>query len=168
VPHIRVTHDLDERHAAAIEVQRRRPVGVRKPFVQRLARILFEVHADDADASRVSARLELQYPLGGERTVVLRYLIALRQVGIEVVLPREHGPLVNRAPERKRRARGELHRLAVEDGERARQPETHGARVGVGRRAEARAAAAEQLGLCLQLGMDLQADDGLVRHAGGC
>ena len=44
-PQIRLGDDLDQRHAGAIEVEVRRAVGIGKSVVQRLARVLFHVHA---------------------------------------------------------------------------------------------------------------------------
>ena len=72
--------DLDQRHAAAIEIERRRAIRVGKPLVQRLPGVLFEVHAGDPDTARFAAHLELQGTLGCERPVVLRDLVALGKV----------------------------------------------------------------------------------------
>ena len=72
---------------------------------------------------------------------------------------------MNRAAERESRPDGELDGAPVQDRQRARQAETHGTDMRVGGRAEARAAAAEELALCLQLRVNLETDDGLVRHA---
>ena len=88
--------DLDERHAAAIEIERGRAIRIREAVVQRLAGVLLEVDADDADPPRRAARLELERPAGRERAIVLRDLITLGQVGIEVVLPGEDRGLVHR------------------------------------------------------------------------
>src|SRR3954466_4116592 len=50
--HVGMADDLDERHAAAIEIERRRPIRVGQAVVKRLSRVLLEVNPDDADAAR--------------------------------------------------------------------------------------------------------------------
>ena len=98
----------------------------------------------------------------GDRLVELRNLVALGQVGIEVVLAREDGALAHLAVERQRGQRGELDGLGVEHRQRAGQPEADRADVGVGRGAEVVGAAAEGLGGGQQLHVDFESDDGLV------
>ncbi len=48
-PQVRLGDDLDERHAAAVEVEMGPAIGVREAVVQRLAGVLLHVHAGDAD-----------------------------------------------------------------------------------------------------------------------
>ena len=84
----------------------------------------------------LAARVELERALGRERLIVLRDLIALRQVRIEVVLAREDRLLVNRAAERQRRLDRQLDGAAVEHRQRARQPEADGTECVFGARAE--------------------------------
>ena len=134
--------------------------------MQGLARVLFQVHADDADACAAPAGVEAERAVGRERPLVLRDLVALGQVRIEVVLPREDRLRVDPAAERQRRSIGQLHGPAVQDRQRARQPEADGTQLGVGLGAEAGAAAAEDLGGGQELRVDLQADDGLERGHG--
>ena len=117
------------------------------------------------DAPPVGGKGDLA--VGGERPVVLRDLVALGQVGIEVVLAREHRRRMHRAAERERGARRQFHRAPVEHRQRPRQPEADRAQRGVGLGAEARGAAAEDLGRGQQLRVDLEADDRLkVGHEG--
>ena len=84
-------------------------------------------------------------PSIGQRPLVLRDLVALRQVGVEVVLPLEDRDLVDAAAERERGAQRQRHRLARGHRQRARQRQAHGADERVRRRPEAVGAAAEQL-----------------------
>ena len=79
-------HDLDERRAAAVEVDHGR-LGARDPparpaRVHELRRILLQVRAGDPDAVAV----DVEMPPGADRLVVLADLVRLRTVGIEVVL----------------------------------------------------------------------------------
>jgi hypothetical protein len=68
---------------------------------------------------------------------------------------------VDRAAEGERGPGGQFHGARVEHGQRAGEAEAHGTDVGVGRIAEAGAAAAEHLALRQQLRVNLEADDGL-------
>ena len=73
--------------------------------MHRFARILFHMNARDANrvigADRNCAAL-------GQRLVELGYLIALWQIGIEIILSGENRPLVHRAPDRERCPYGQL------------------------------------------------------------
>ena len=82
-------HDLEQRHAAAIEIEVGAPIGISKAFVQGLARVLLEMRAGDADPARDPSHLVLDAAAGRNRPLVLGNLVALGQVGIEVVLARE-------------------------------------------------------------------------------
>src|SRR4029079_9579787 len=95
---VRLGHDLDERNAGAVEVDVGPARRVNKAFVQRLGGVFLEVDAGDAPLFEAAARRQ--------RQLVLRDLVALRQVGIEVVLAREDRRLVDRAAERQRGANG--------------------------------------------------------------
>ena len=64
--------------------------------------------------------------------VILRNLVALGQVGIEVVLARESRMLVHIAVQRQRGEHGHLDGALIQDGQRAGQAEAHRADVGVG------------------------------------
>ena len=108
-------------------------------------------------------RRGLDRPRARQRPLVLRDLIALGQVRIEVVLAREDRRLVDPATERERGADREVDRGAIEDRQRARETETDRTDVRVGRSAERRAAAAEDLRGGQEVRVDLQPDDRLVR-----
>ena len=95
-----------------------------------------------------------------KRLIVLRDLIALGQVGIKIILAREDRSLVDVQSQRQRCARAEFDRAPIQHRQRARQTETHGTRVRVGRVAKMRRAAAKDFRRGVQLRMDLEADDG--------
>ncbi len=163
---IRFGHDLEERDAAAIEVQVGPAIGIGKAFVQGLAGILFEVRPGDPDAPRLAGHLILDAPAGGDGPFVLRDLVALREVRIEVVLAREDRHRVDLAIEGVRDPDGELHDPSVQHRQRARQAEAHGADIGIRWRPEPGAAAAEDLRLGQQLRVNLETDHGLERCRG--
>ena len=169
-PQIGLGDDLDERHAAAVEVEvRSRGPSPARPSCSDLpasSSMWTRVMPTRRAAPRA---VELERPAGRERPIVLGDLVALRQVGIEVVLPREDRVGVDRAAERERRPHGELHGAAVQDRQRAGQPEADGTGAVFGVGAEPRAAAAEDLGGGQQLRVDLEADDGFERwHGSAC
>ena len=58
--------------------------------VDRLAGVLLQVQPLDADVQRLAVDVDLDLALADDRLLVLADLIALRQVGIEVVLAVEH------------------------------------------------------------------------------
>ena len=81
-------HDLHQRDAGAVEIDERHG-GVL--IVQRLAGVLLEVQALDADLDALAAfQIDRDFALADHRRFVLADLIALRQIGIEVVLPVEY------------------------------------------------------------------------------
>jgi hypothetical protein len=102
-----LTHDLEQRDAGAVEVDEAEWFSVE---VDQLAGVLLEVDAGEADAARAVVAVDLEVAAGGQRRVALRDLIALREVGVEVVLA---GP---RAARRDGGAEGEGEAQAVLDG----------------------------------------------------
>ena len=128
-----------------------------------LARVLFHVQARNADALRPAVRRRHLNPaMLSQRLVELRNLVALGQVGIEVVLPRENRPLAHLAVDRQRSQRGKLHRLGIQHRQRAGQPQAHRANVGVGRGAKLVGTAAKRLAGGQQLHVHFKADYRLV------
>ena len=121
--------------------------------VDQLGRVLLEVHAVDAHLA--------QPPAAAQGLVVLGDLVALGQVGIEVVLAVEDRARRELGAEREADHQPEVHRAGVGDRQAAGQPEADGAGVRVGRLAERQLAAAEHLRGGRQLDVDLQADDRL-------
>ena len=98
----------------------------------------------------------------GDGLVELGDLVALGQVGIEVVLAGEDGALADFTTQGQGGQGSELDRLFVEHRESARQSQADGADIGVGSGAELVGATAECLGGGEQLDVDLESYDGLV------
>ncbi len=110
---------------------------------------------------RLAVGLDVEIPLADDRVVELADLIALRQVGVEVVLAVEAADAVDLGVEREAGADRLGDALAVEHGEHPRHRGVDEADLGVRRGAEARGGAAEQLRLGGHLGVDLEPDDDL-------
>ena len=166
-------HDLDERRAAAVEVDERGGRAVQASGlgdVDVLRRILLEMRARDADRDAAVVARHDEPPARAERLVVLADLVRLRQVGIEVVLAVEDRPLGDLAVEREPELDRLLDRAPVRHGQRAGEGEADRADVRVRRVAVGVAAAAEHLRLRLQLHVDLEPDHrlpGVVALIGG-
>ena len=85
---IGLRHDLHQRHAGAVEID---AAHVRMLVVQRLAGVLLEMQPLDADRDGLAAlEIDDHLALADDRLLVLADLVALRQVGIEIVLAVEH------------------------------------------------------------------------------
>ena len=135
--------------------------------MDRLPGVLLEMEADQPDAAALVPRLDRDRPTDRQRRLVLGDLVSLRQVRVEVVLPRELAPLLDLAAERQRPADRQLDDSRVENRQRTRMAEADRASLRVGRRTEVRRAAAEDLRPRAKLRVDLEPDDGLVfLHAG--
>ncbi len=163
-PQIGRRHDLDQRDAAAVEVDQAlsRQRAAARRFVQQLAGVLLEVQAMEGDALGVIG--ERQLAARGDRLLELRDLVALGQVGVEVVLARERRLRVEAAAECEREAGGEVDRLAIEHRQAARIAGAHRAGERVGPGAEPIGATAEDLGLRLEMDVDLESHHRFVLH----
>ena len=134
-----------------------------RPFMLQLAGVLFEVHSGDSAAPGLAFDVELEATVTAEWQIVLRNLIALGQIGVEVVLAIELRELGDLAVQRECGTDGRLDRPPVDHWQGPRQPEADGARVRVGRRYEiVGRAPAEHLALRQHLGMDLEPHDDFV------
>src|SRR5215475_8693550 len=101
--------------------------------MNRFARVLFDVRARDAESSETPfggppafvalAGQDLDRAALRKGAVVLRDLIALRQIGIKIIFPREDRFVVDLKIESKSRLARHLHGIAVERGQRAGQPQ---------------------------------------------
>ena len=115
--------DLHQRRAAAVEVDQRVLGSLDAPRraagVDELARVLLHVRPGDADpVDAAVVQLDVQMAADADGQVVLRDLVALGQVGIEVVLAVEDGVVGDAAVQRQRDARGVLDRPLVGDRQR--------------------------------------------------
>jgi len=81
--HLRLGDDLQQRRAGAVEVDPGHAVEV---LVQRLAGVLFEVGAGEIDGSLRIANHDFQRAALDDGLGQLADLVALGQVGVEVVL----------------------------------------------------------------------------------
>src|SRR5205085_3268649 len=91
-----------------------------------------------------------------KRLIVLRNLIALRQIRIEIVLPREDRAFINVQPQSERRPRAQLNRATIQNRKRPRQSQTYRTSVRIRLVPEPRRAPTKNLRLRTQLSMNLK------------
>ncbi len=132
--HVRLGDDLQQRRAGTVEVDAGHAVKV---LVQGLAGVLLQVGVVHPDALGLALfQGDLHFAGTDDGVVHLAGLVALGQVGVEVVLAVEHRDLgdlgVDRQPELHRHG----HRLLVEHRQYPGQAQIHGAGLGVGLGAE--------------------------------
>src|SRR3954463_1571981 len=99
-----------------------------------------------------------------DRALVLADLVALREIGIEVVLAREYGAAVDGGADGKTEADGMLDRRAVQHGQCARKRDVHGRGLRVGQRAKGARRGREDLAPRQELRVGLDADDDFPGH----
>src|SRR5205085_9633754 len=88
---------------------------------------------------------DLKVAVSRERLIVLRDLIALRQIGIEIILAGEDRLVVDVQSKRERGARSEFDHATLQHGQRTGQAETRRTSVRVWLVAETSCTAAEDL-----------------------
>jgi hypothetical protein len=133
-----------------------------------LACIFFEVHPLDVDRHRLpfrrpSRRIAIsrhycQLAVRRERFVVLRDLVALRQVGIKVILSRKDGRFLNLQSQRESSSRTEVDGSFVQDRQCARQAEADRTRIRIWLRTGLNGTAAENFCGGRELCMNFHAD----------
>ena len=130
--------------------------------MHRLARVLLQVRAGDADVLGAAVfRLDPHLAGLNDGQFILADLIALGQVRVEVIFSCEHRASRDVCLHRQAEFHRHQQRRLVRDRQDARQAQVNGAGLGVGRRAEAVGGAGKELACRRQLHMQLQADDGL-------
>src|SRR5271170_3484022 len=147
-------HQADPRAVEIDETHRRRLV------VQGLAGVLLEMKPLDPDPDgMVGGEVDMDFPLADDRALVLGYLIALGQVGIEIILAVEGRTEIDPGLEPEAGAHRLSHAFAVDDRQHARHRRIDQRDMRVGLAAERRRSAGEQLRARRHLSVDLETDD---------
>ena len=152
-------HDLEQRRARAVEVDAALADEV---FVQRLAGVFLEVGAHQAHGLLLVAEVEADLAALHDGDFELADLVALGQVGIEIILAREDAARSDGGSQRQPELDRALDGAHVHHGQGAGQREVDRAGLRVGLGAEGRGRAAEDLGLRGQLGVRLEADHDFI------
>ncbi len=160
-PQVGLRDDFQQRRAGTVQIDETvRLAGCL--VVQALARVFFEVGTDDPDRFRCEAVLgvaDFQAPALRKRQVVLADLVALRQIGIVILLAVPFRPRRDFTIEGDRCFERELDRPSVHHRQSSRHADADRAGLRVRLRSEPRAARAEQLARRGQLHVHFQADD---------
>ena len=161
--------DLQQGRAGAVQVDAGHVARMRtvrfKSLVQRLAGILFQMRASQCDFDRATrGRNDRNRASLHNRNLVLRYLIPLRQVGVEVILAREHAAPVDGAADRQPESDRALDRALVQHRQDAGQRNIDGGRLAVRCRAKGSGRARKNLRCGGELGVGLEPDDDLPLH----
>ena len=158
--------NFDERDSTAIQVDGCTFTGIRKPLVQALTRVLFEMQSSDADVLSSGCGRNLDLAKLCQGLVVLRNLITLGQIGIKIILAREDRCLINAAAQRHRRQHREIYRLTIQYWQRSGKTKAYRANVSIWWIAKARRARAENFAHRQKLDVHFQADHRLILGAG--
>ncbi len=110
--HVRFGHNFQQRRSGPIQIH---PAAARSGLVHVLSGVFFQVRPPDPHALPAVAGGNLDPSLLADRRFVLGNLIALRQIGIEVVLARKPVVLADRAIQRKTGANGHFDGSLVDD-----------------------------------------------------
>src|SRR5262249_57657258 len=94
---VRLRDDFGERRATTVVVDVRLGGGLRKTLVQVFCRVILEMEPGDADALLRARYVDVEPTPGCERKLVLRDLVALGEVGVEIVFAREARTLFDAA-----------------------------------------------------------------------
>jgi len=132
--------------------------------VDELARVLLQVDAGDADAPGRAVHPDVQMAVLRQGQFVLGNLVALGEIGIEIILPGKNRFFIDPAVGGQGHFQGEIHGLAVQDRQSPGHPQADLADLGVGRGSEMGGAAAENLAGGQEFGVDFQPDNRFVCH----
>jgi len=157
--HVGFGHDLEQRRAGAVEVD----AGLAdEALVHGFAGVFFQVGPHQADGSFLFAEQETDFAALHHGDLELADLVALGQVGVEVVLAREDAGRRDGRAQRQAELDGPFDGTPVHHRQGARQCQVDGAGLGVGLGAEGGRGPAENLRGGGELGVCLEADDDFV------
>src|SRR5207302_4174200 len=148
--------DFEQRRAGSVEVDAGHVV---EKLVQQLAGVLLQMGAREPHASFFLVDKEPHFSSDDDRQLVLADLVALGEVGIEIILAREDGAAVDLSLDGQAETDRVLHGLGVRHRQRARQRDVDRAGLGVRRGAERARGAREHLAVRGELRVRLDADD---------
>src|SRR5690606_10166220 len=154
--HVRLGDNLHQRHAGTVEIDEGL---VRVLVMQALAGVLLKMQAGDADLARLAVlEIDGDHALADDRLQILADLIALRQIGIEIILAIEHRIFVDLGFEAKAGPHRLLHRVSVDNRQHARHRRVDEGDLAVGRRAIGRGGTGEELRCGGHLRVDFKTD----------
>ena len=170
--HVGLGHDFQQRGACAVQVNARLAPAISdgrsqaRVFVQRLARVFFEVGTLQAHgfANGLFAHFQEERHLAALHygDLKLADLVALGQVGVEVVFARKNAALGDVRVDGQAEFDGSFYGADVHHGQRAGQGHVHRTSLRVGLGTKRYRGTAEDLALGRELGVCFEADDDFV------
>ncbi len=134
-------------------------------LMQALAGVFLQMGAGDADALALAVfQVDVEVSLAHHWQLELADLVALGQVGVEVVLAREHRARRDVGLHGQAELHGHAHGRFVEHGKRTGIAQVDDAGLGVGRRAITRRGTGKDLAAGGELGVDFQPDHDFPFH----
>ena len=157
--HVGLGHNFQQRRARAVQVN----AGLAdEVFMQGFACVFFQVRAHQADRFFLLIQEELNRTTHHHRDLKLTDLVALGQVGVEVVFAREDAARRDSRANRQTELNGPFHRTLVHHRQRARQRQIHRAGLGIGLGSKRGRCATEDFAVGRELGVSFEADDDFV------
>ena len=150
-------NEIEEGRTIQVDARQAREI-----LVQGFAGVFLQVRAHQPDRLFLFTEEEFDAAALHHRDLELADLVALGQIGVEVIFAGKDAFGCNVRAHCQTELDGALHRPSVHDGQRAGQCQVHSAGLGVGLGAERGRGAAENLGFCCQLGVGFKADDDFV------
>src|SRR5258706_11925391 len=155
--HVRLGHDLHQGDARTVEIDE---TVVGMLVVQAFARVLLQMQPLNADPDGFAVlEVDQDLALAHNGVLVLADLIALGQVGIEIILAVEQRAQVDLGLEPQPGAHRLLDAFFIDHGQHAGETGVNEGDMAVGFAAEFGGGAGKQLGIGKDLGMDFHADD---------
>ncbi len=132
--------------------------------MNRFARILLQVQTlDPHGEDRAVVALDRDLALADDRVLKLADLIALGQIGIEIVLPVKARPGIDLGPQPQARDHRLLHAAPIDHRQHTGHGRVHQTDLSVGAAAKTHRGAGEKFGFRGDLGMHLKAQNNLPR-----
>ncbi len=154
--HVGFGNDFQERCAGAVQVDAGLALEI---FMQGFAGVFFQMRARELDVFFLLANADSQSATGNDRNFKLADLVALGQVGVEVILARKNRAWRNLPANGQAKFDGADHGFTVEHRQHTGQGNIDGARLRIRRRAKGDAAAGKDFRLRFKLGVRFQSDD---------
>ena len=152
-------HNFQQRCACTIQVN---AALANEVFVQRFARVFFQVRAHQANGFFLVAHKERHLTALHHGNFKLTDLIALGQIGVEVILARKNTFFSNVRTHRQTQFNGAFHSTFVHHRQCAWQSQIHRTRLRVGLGTKRCGCTAENFALRRKLGVGFKANDHFV------
>ena len=158
--HVRLGDDLHQCDTRAVQIH---IAIIWVLVVDRLAGVLLQMQPLDANLHRLAVGLDFDHAFADNGVLVLADLVALRQIGIKVVLAVENRAIVDFGLQTEPSANGLRHAFLIDHGQHARHRRIHQRHMRIGFGPERGGRPRKQFRLRVDLGVDFKPDHDLPR-----